>query len=92
MAKKKAKKEDFTGGDHSFKNWLRLMFENNYLLLFVVFLAATIVSAFFPSVLGMMPDENWNWFFVGFFGLILLIVVYKGFYQKWDYLKKGKSR
>jgi len=87
------KKKDLTEGDHSFKNWLRIVGkENSYLLMFVIFLAATIVSVFFPNTIGAMPDETWNLYIAGFTGLITILIGYKGLYQKWNDLKNGRVR
>lgn len=87
------KEKDFTDGDHSFNNWLRVVaIDNVYLELFVLFLAATIISLFFPNIIGTVPGENVNLCIAGFTGLITLFISYKGLYQKWNDLKKGRTR
>jgi hypothetical protein len=77
-------KEDFTNGDHSFKNWFKIMWSNSYIQLFVVALVIL-----FLIVFNLSEEELW---------VILLpismmvVIVYKGFYQFWNDLKNGKSR
>lgn len=86
------KKNDLTGGDHSFNNWFRIMWENGYISRFAIFFLATIISLFFPGFIGAMPDESWNLYVAGFTGLITILIAYKGFFQKWNDLKNGRTR
>ena len=86
------KKKDLTNGDHSFKNWFRIMERNGYVTIFVIMLAATIAFGFFPRILDIEPDSTWRWILLAFFGGITLLISYKGFYQKWKDLKNGRSR
>jgi len=85
-------KRDLTGGDHSWNNWFRIMWGNGYITRFLIFFTATILAIFAPGFFGVMPDENWNIYLAGFTGLITIIIIYKGFYQKWNDLKNGRSR
>ena len=90
-------KKDLTGGDHSFKNWFRIMKENNFITIGVVALIAIICELWnLGEIIQFIKDSDalggimtttltlipWG---------MLTIVSIKGFYQKWDNLKKGKS-
>ena len=80
-------KKDLTEG----KSWFNIVaITNRYLWLFLVILA------FFIWVIS--DPEGWNyptfefWFASGFSFLILLILGYKGLWQKWNDLKNGRVR
>ena len=87
-----ASKKDYTGGDHSFKNWFKIMWKNGYIFLFLAFLAMTIAGTFFSERLDFDPNEYWNWFVAGFGLLGMTLIAYKGFWQFWNDLKNGRSR
>ena len=94
-------KKDFLDGDHSFKNWFKIMWGNHYIHIFVVALAITIYELCVFSKVVDTVQEN---FMVGVaegimttMGVsippaITIIVAYKGFYQFWNDLKNGRSR
>ena len=86
------KKKDLTNGNHSFKNWFRIMKENGYVLRFIIMLIATVAFGFFPEILDIGPDSAWRWIMLAFLGGITILISYKGFYQKWNDLKNGRSR
>lgn len=90
---------DFTNGDHSFKNWLKIMWQNNYIQIFSVAFTILIVEIFNMDGCMALCYGN-NGFFPSLFAVILLllpitvasIVAYKGFYQFWSDLKSGNTR
>lgn len=73
-------------GDHSFSMWFKIMWINWYIQLFVISLTA----------IGLVLCSDLN----GIDQLLALAIpsasaiaiMYKGFYQFWDDLKKGRSR
>ena len=79
--------KDFLNGDFSFKNWFRIMWDNNYIQIFLTALITNILFLIFPDVAG-----DGQVFVVVFLSIIKLVVAYKGFYQKWNDLKNGRSR
>ena len=78
---------DFTKKENqTFKNWFKVMWSNTYILPFVGALV------FLIGILIKWPDEI-STYIVSLLPLTMIGVIgYKGFYQFWDDLKKGKSR
>ena len=74
---------DYTNGDHSFKNWFKIMWANSYIQLFLV-----AVVILFIVIFGL-PDQLW----VLTFPITMMgVIIYKGFYQFWKDLINGRSR
>lgn len=75
---------DYTKKENqNFKSWVTAMWADNYLQLFVVFLLAFILT---PLCLGLdylLLNILW--------GTVMGVIVYKGFYKRWDELKQGKT-
>ncbi len=95
------KKKDLTGGDHSFKNWFKIMWENNYITIASIALIAVIAELWnLREVIEFIGNTFSYTVFGGIMTLIgalipigmLSIVSFKGFYQKWNDLKNGRSR
>lgn len=84
------KKQDYTNGDHSFKNWFKIMWGNTYIQLFILGLA------FFIGILwnySAFEGEMWGfWVLISIPSLMMIVIAYKGFYQFWNDLKNGQSR
>ena len=80
-------KIDFTKKENqTFKNWFKVMWSNTYILPFVGALA------FFIGLIVTYTDEL-TWYLVLLLPITMMGVIgYKGFYQFWDDLKKGKTR
>lgn len=82
------KEHDYLQGDHSFKMWFKIMWQNQFIQTFV---AALVVSI----MVILYYDEDYDMWFAAALSipiLAMIIIAYKGFYQFWDDLKKGKSR
>lgn len=80
--------KDYLNGDHSFKMWFKIMWQNHYIQTFI---AALILAIMFVT----FYDDEFNFgFFVGLSVpvSIMATIAYKGFYQFWNDLKKGQSR
>jgi hypothetical protein len=95
------KRPDYTGGDHSFKNWFKIMWQNHFIQLFVLF---------FTLVILQLINFSWcveTWYDChsdGIIGTIAVsigmaipfsgasIIAYKAFFQYWRDLKSGNSR
>ncbi len=93
--------QDFTNGDHSFKNWFKLMFSNGYIQICFCSLFAIIIGIF---------NFSWCWDTItssfvisGFAGVcavifflippaIFIVTAYKGLYQYWQDEIHGRSR
>lgn len=75
---------DFTNGDHSFKNWFKIMWSNGYIQIF-----AAALLAFFLILFNLSGTQLWVLLLPI---LIMGVVGYKGFYQFWNDLKNGRSR
>lgn len=84
------KKKDYLDGDHSAKNWFKIMWSNTYIQLFVLGLA------FFIGVLlnyDSFEGQMWGfWVMLAIPFLVMVVIAYKGFYQFWNDLKNGQSR
>lgn len=76
--------QDYTGGDHSFKKWFEIMWDNGYIPLFAV--AAIAFSTVFLTLQG---SDLWISVLPA---AVMVLIAYKGFYQFWKDLKNGKSR
>jgi hypothetical protein len=95
------KKIDYTGGDHSFKNWFKIMWQNTYIPIFLAALIALVfqiikiedclVYVGSAYVEGLVP-LIFSLIFMFLPLSILCIVAYKGFYQFWNDLKNGNKR
>jgi hypothetical protein len=95
-------KKDFLNGDHSFKNWFKIMWGNHYIQIFVVAFGILIYELTQIGKLGDIISENFanGGIAGGIFTIIALclpltvsaVVAYKGFWQFWDDLKNGRSR
>lgn len=72
--------------NQTFKNWLRVMLENNYLIPFTMALAG-IIYLLFSQI-----DSSLKIGFISFLTVICSIIGYKGLYQHWKDLCQGKSR
>ncbi|MEK6829556.1 MAG: hypothetical protein AABY15_05550 [Nanoarchaeota archaeon] len=94
-------KKDYLDGDHSFKNWFKIMWKNGYIFIFLVALAGIITQ--FVKWDDMMEMVYDNFYYSNFGGIMCIIamlipwaiigiVSYKGFYQFWNDLKNGRSR
>lgn len=79
-------RKDYLDGDHSFKNWFRIMWSNFYIQLFIIISAGLIYL--------LCKEEDLTARIVGgsILGAALIVIAYKGFYQFWQDLKKGQSR
>lgn len=97
-----ANKKDYTGGDHSFKNWFKFAWKNKYILLFLIALTGFVFELiYFNDVIDMVTDAaNLDGIGFGIFAgiglslpaLMIIIIGFKGFYQHWNDLKNGTSR
>lgn len=98
MENQKHKRTDYTGGDHSFKNWFKIMWGNHYIQLFVLFFTVLILQIVnFSWCVEVWMDCNMD----GIWGTIAvsigmaipllgaLIIAYKGFYCFWRDLING---
>ena len=85
---------DLLKGDHSFKKWWDIMWNvTGYIKVFLSALIANILFIIFQH--DDFQKEGVMGAFYGiitFLALIKVIIAYKGFYQKWNDLKNGKSR
>jgi hypothetical protein len=87
-----ANKRDFLDGDHSFKNWFKIMWKNGYIFSFAIFSLVAIMFGLFPESIMMEDYTGWRWGIFGFGLLGMGIVAFKGFIQFWNDLKNGRSR
>ena len=91
--------KDFLDGDHSFKKWFKIMWENHYIQIFIVAFGVTIYElCTFQNIVDSVANAD------GIAGIIMsgmgvliapvltIVVAYKGFYQFWNDLKNGRSR
>jgi len=94
-------KKDYLDGDHSFKNWFKIMWENKFIQLFSIFSIMLIMELFnlefaVESISNAYNDYVFAGILVGFGFAIpplgIIIIGYKGFYQFWNDLKNGISR
>ncbi len=92
---------DATGGDHSFKNWFKIMLSNGYIQIFIVAHIIFIIQLFnirkCISIITDAGEDSRMGFVFGCIGMALplaitIIVGLKGFLQFWNDLKKGRSR
>lgn len=90
--------KDFLNGDHSFKNWLKIMWKSKAILIFIIGVIVTVgMFANANEILSYMDKDDIVGVIFTVFGfligpMIVLIVAYKSFYQHWDDLKNGRSR
>ena len=94
-------RKDYTSGDHSFKNWFKIMWKNKYIQLFAVGLAGIIVQlAFWSGMMDMISENFYDSTMGGIITIVTMllptfmvsIISYKGFWQFWNDLKNGDSR
>ena len=94
-------KRDALNGDHSFKNWFKIMWKNGYIFLFLVGLSGMIVQLANWGDMIDMISENFSYSTFGGIAAALAmllptmitgIVTYKGFIQFWNDLKNGRGR
>ena len=94
-------KLDFTGGDHSFRNWFKIMWENRYIQIFCVSFGGFILQLLNLDWCLLRLFESYLTGFIEFVSVscfmclplaISCIVAYKGFYQFWNDLKNGIRR
>jgi len=94
-------KRDALNGDHSFKNWFKIMWKNGYIFIFLVGFSGMIVQLANWSDMTEMIGENFSYSTLGgiaaTFAMLLPtmitgVVTYKGFIQFWNDLKNGNSR
>ena len=88
--------------ENSFKFWFALMWQNNYIQLFLVGFSATLAELIRFDWVKDTVSSNFSDGGVagGIFTLIGLItmpimagiIIYKGFYQFWNDISKGQSR
>lgn len=92
------KRPDFTGGDHSAKNWFKIMWQNSYIQLFAVFLTMFVFQIlnldWCAEVWLDCYTDGWIGTIAASIGMLIpisgsIIIGYKGFYQFWEDLKKG---
>lgn len=81
--------EDFTKGDHSLKNFIRIMWQNWYIQIWIVFLTGLFCSIVFKEAFGY-PDLG-HGFSVILFILGSVIIPFKCI-QFWNDLKNGRTR
>lgn len=95
-----SKRVDYTGGDHSFKNFFKIMWGNNFIQLFLLFLGLTIAEIIgFKTVIGWVIDAFDDGTGTGIFVSIFIVIpasvtayiAYK-INQFWEDLKSGNSR
>jgi hypothetical protein len=89
-----ANKKDYLNGDHSLKNWLKIMWKNGYIVLFSLFSLIAVMFGLFPEAIDMEGGSyvGWRWGIFAFGLLGMGIIAYKGFWQFWNDLKNGRSR
>ena len=96
-----ADKKDFLNGDHSFKNWFRIMWKNGYIFIFLIGFVSIITQFVKWNDMMDMIHENFDYSTFGGIACIVAILIpwamvgiiaYKGFWQFWNDLKSGKSR
>lgn len=98
MENKTPKRPDYTGGDHSFKNWFKIMWQNSYIQLFALFLGLLILQiTHFKWCVDVWKDCHSD----GVIGTIAAsigmaipiagasIIAYKAFFQYWRDLRNG---
>jgi hypothetical protein len=92
---------DYTNGDHSFKNWFKIMWGNHYIQIFVIGLAGLIYQlthlCWCQGILADAINDGWPAVVLVSMGMLIPIalaglIAYKGFYQFWNDLKNGTSR
>jgi len=71
--------KDYTNGDHSFKNWFKIMWKNFYIQLFLLGLAFTIY--------GFIDLEGIDQLLLIIPILAMIAIAYLGFYKFWKELR-----
>lgn len=61
--------------DKSFKGWIKLMWSEKYLPLFIIFLFGSIAIPLYYGLDYLAIDI--------LFGIVMVVIAYKGFYQRW---------
>ncbi len=96
------KTEEDLNFEDSFKFWFALMWQNKYIQLATLGLVVTIIELFNIGDLidtfyeNLYIDGFWGGLF-SFVGILIIpamltLVSYKGLWQYWDDMKKGRSR
>lgn len=94
-------KKDYLDGDHSFKNWFKIMWGNGYIFGFLLGLAGIVTQLiFWDSMIEMVKENIANGAWEGIMIVVAMlippamvaIISYKGLWQFWNDLKNGKSR
>lgn len=93
--------KDYLDGDHSFKNWFKIMWKNGYIFLFFVGLGGMIAQlVLWNDMIDMIQDNFAYSTFGGIATIVAMLIpaaitgliVGKGFIQFWNDLKNGRSR
>ena len=80
--------QDYLNGDHSFKMWFKIMWQNQFIQTFIGALVLAILFIIYY-------DGDFDWIYVVALSIpvsAMVLIAYKGFYQFWDDLKNGRSR
>ena len=80
--------QDLTNGDHSFKNFLKVMWQNNYIQLIIVALAIGGVITWGRDAFV----EWWHFYFLMSIPVAMIIIIVAKGLQYWDDLKNGRTR
>lgn len=87
--------------NQTFKNWFKIMWGNSYIQIFGVALIAVIIQLLKLDSMIYVVIENFSYSnsgglmtLVAMFlpTILLMVIIYKGFYQFWNDLKTGNSR
>jgi hypothetical protein len=101
MTNQTPKRPDYTGGDHSAKNWFKIMWGNHYIQLFTLFFTLFILQLinlkWCVEVWNDCNDDGVIGTIAASIGMAIpiagtLIILFKGFIQFWNDLKSGNSR
>lgn len=91
---------DFLDGDFSFRNFFKIMWQNNYIQLFAVFLTIFIIELFkFNWCIDLIASSFSDGVFGGVLTILGVLLFPAGTFiitfkvmQFWNDLKQGKSR
>ena len=101
MENQTPKRPDYTGGDHSFKMWFKIMWQNSYIQLFALFFGLLVLQIIhFKWCVDVWKDCNADSVIgtiAASVGMAIpiagtLIILFIGFIQFWRDLKSGNSR
>lgn len=94
-------KKDYLDGDHSFRNWFKIMWGNGYIFLFLVGFSLMITQVVaWKEVVELVKDNYANGVGTAIMITVAMllplamtaVIGYKGLYQFWNDLKNGRSR